>query len=58
MIDPSTIAMGSARDMEKAIGTLNEVKESIINAYIAKTGLRHNKVAGAHERDLDEHKKR
>ncbi len=35
--DPSTIAMGNAKDMEKAIETLNEVKESIINAYIAKT---------------------
>lgn len=43
--NPSTIAMGNAKDMEKAIETLNEVKESIINAYIAKTGLRHNKVA-------------
>ena len=31
--DPSTIAMGNAKDMEKAIETLNEVKESIINAY-------------------------
>ena len=30
--DPSTIAMGNARDMEKAIETLNAVKESIINA--------------------------
>ena len=28
--DPSTIAMGNAKDMEKAIATLNEVKESII----------------------------
>ena len=37
--DPSTIAMGNARDMEKAISTLNEVKESIINAYAFKTGL-------------------
>ena len=43
--DPSTIAMGNERDMEKAIETLKEVKESIINAYIAKTGLRHNKIA-------------
>ena len=43
--DPSTIAMGNAKDMEKAIATLNEVKESLINAYMAKTGLRHNKVA-------------
>lgn len=43
--DPSTIAMGNAKDMEKAIETLNEVKESIINAYTAKTGMRRNKVA-------------
>jgi hypothetical protein len=37
--------MGNAKDMEKAIETLNEVKESIINAYAAKSGLRHNKIA-------------
>ncbi len=43
--DPSTIAMGNTKDMEKAIETLNEVKESIINAYAAKTGLRHNRIA-------------
>jgi len=43
--DPMTIAMGNARTMEKAITTLNEVKESILNAYVAKTGLSRNKVA-------------
>lgn len=43
--DPSTIAMGNARDMEKAIETLNEVKESIINAYAAKTGLRRSRIS-------------
>lgn len=43
--DPSTIAMGNARDMEKAISTLNEVKESIINAYAFKSGLTHNRIA-------------
>ena len=43
--DPSTIAMGNAKDMEKAIETLNEVKESIINAYAAKSGLRRGKIA-------------
>ncbi|HCG60412.1 MAG TPA: peptidase S14 [Lachnospiraceae bacterium] len=43
--DPSTIAMGNARDMEKAIETLNEVKESIINAYAAKSGMRRSKIA-------------
>ena len=43
--DPSTIAMGNTKDMERAIKTLNEVKESIINAYTAKSGLSHKKVA-------------
>ena len=31
--------------MEKAIATLNEVKESIINAYAAKTGLSRSKIS-------------
>ncbi len=43
--DPSTIAMGNAKDMEKAIATLNEIKESIINAYAAKTGLSRNRIS-------------
>lgn len=43
--DPSTIAMGNAKDMEKAISTLNEVKESIINAYAAKTGLSRSRIS-------------
>ena len=43
--DPSTVAMGNAKDMQKAIETLNEVKESIINAYAAKTGLRRSRIA-------------
>ena len=43
--DPMTFAMGNTKDMERAITTLNEVKECIINAYMAKTGLRHNKIA-------------
>ena len=29
--DPSTVAMGNTKDMEKAIEVLTEVKESIIN---------------------------
>ena len=37
--------MGNAKDMEKAIATLNEVKESIINAYAAKTGLSRNRIS-------------
>ncbi len=43
--DPSTIAMGNTKDMEKAIETLNEVKEAIVNAYAAKTGIRRSKIA-------------
>ena len=43
--DPSTIAMGNTKDMEKAIETLNEVKEAIVNAYAVKTGIRRNKIA-------------
>ena len=43
--DPTTIAMGNAKDMEKAIETLNEVKESIINAYAAKSGMRRSRIA-------------
>ena len=43
--DPVTIAMGNSKAMEKAISTLNEVKESIVNAYQAKTGLSRNKIA-------------
>ena len=38
-------AMGNAKDMEKAIATLNEVKESIINAYHAKSGLNRKKIS-------------
>ncbi|MCD8013313.1 MAG: Clp protease ClpP [Lachnospiraceae bacterium] len=43
--DPATVAMGNRADMEKAIETLDAVKESIINAYSAKTGLSHNKIS-------------
>jgi ATP-dependent Clp protease protease subunit len=37
--NPMTIAYGNHQDMQKAIGMLDEVKESIINAYELKTGL-------------------
>lgn len=43
--DPSTVAMGNTKDMEKAIEVLNEVKESIINAYASKSGLSHARIA-------------
>lgn len=37
--NPATMAMGEEKDMQKAIAMLNEVKESILNAYEFKTGL-------------------
>ena len=43
--DPSTCAMGNKSDMEKAIILLDEVKESIINAYETKSHLSRNKIA-------------
>lgn len=37
--NPWTVAQGEARDMEKVITMLSEIKESIINAYELRTGL-------------------
>ena len=37
--NPMTIAIGDAEEMAKAIAMLDEVKESIMNAYEIKTGL-------------------
>lgn len=36
--NPSTYAEGDYREMEKTADILNEVKETIINAYVTKTG--------------------
>ena len=43
--NPATIAMGDHTDMAKAIEMLDEVKESIINAYEIKTGLSRAKLS-------------
>lgn len=43
--NPATFAIGNAKDMEKAIGMLNEVKESILNAYEDKTGLKRSRLS-------------
>ena len=43
--NPATVAMGNTKDMEAAIAMLNEVKESILNAYVDKTGLSRNKLS-------------
>lgn len=43
--NPMTVAYGNTEEMQKAIEMLNEVKESIINAYELKTGLSRNKLS-------------
>ncbi len=43
--NPATAAFGDHVDMEKAIEMLDEVKESIINAYEIKTGLPHKQLS-------------
>ena len=43
--NPATMAFGDHVDMAKAIDMLNEVKESIINAYEIKTGLSRAKLS-------------
>lgn len=43
--NPMTIAFGDSEEMKKAIALLDEVKDSIINAYQIKTGLSHAKLS-------------
>ena len=43
--NPATLAMGDAAEMQKAIAMLDEVKESIINAYEIKTGMSRAKLS-------------
>ena len=43
--NPMTTAMGDTTEMQKAISMLDEVKESIINAYEIKTGLSRAKLS-------------
>jgi len=43
--NPATVAMGDRTDMQKAIEMLDSVKDSIINAYVHKTGLSRNKLS-------------
>lgn len=43
--NPMTSAFGNATEMEKAIAMLDEVKESIINAYEIKTGMSRAKLS-------------
>ena len=43
--NPFTMAMGDTEEMRKAIQLLDEVKESIINAYQIKTGLSRTQIS-------------
>lgn len=43
--NPLTVAIGDSEEMKKAIAMLDEVKESIINAYEIKTGLSRAKLS-------------
>ncbi len=43
--NPATMAFGDHEDMKKAIEMLDEVKESIINAYEIKSGLSRDKLS-------------
>ena len=43
--NPATIAIGDSSEMKKAIDMLDEVKESIMNAYEIKTGLSRSRIS-------------
>lgn len=43
--DPATVAVGNTEEMRAAIKMLDEIKESIVNAYELKTGLSREKIA-------------
>lgn len=43
--NPMTIAIGDSEEMKKAVAMLDEVKESIMNAYEIKTGLNRTKIS-------------
>lgn len=43
--DPITGLWGNRRDFERAIAMLDEVKESILNAYVIKTGIERKELA-------------
>lgn len=43
--NPITVAIGDSKEMQKAGEMLNEVKESIMNAYEIKTGMDRKKIS-------------
>ena len=49
--NPATVAMGDAQELKHTIAVLNEVKESIINAYELKTGLSRQEISNLMDRE-------
>lgn len=49
--DPMTIAMGNKKEFEKAIDRLGAVKESLVTAYMDKTGLSHDEISDLMENE-------
>lgn len=49
--NPSTIAIGDSEEMRRAIATLDDVKEGIINAYEAKTKLPREEISAMMSRE-------
>ncbi len=43
--NPATMAFGDREELSKAMDMLDSVKESIMNAYVVKTGLSRNKLS-------------
>lgn len=43
--NPATIAIGDSEEMKRAVKMLDEVKESIMNAYEIKTGLSRDRIS-------------
>ena len=43
--NPMTLAIGDSEEMQKAAAMLDEVKESIMNAYALRTGIRRSRIS-------------
>lgn len=56
--NPATVAFGDSAEMKKAMAMLNEVKESIMNAYEIKTGMARDKISKLMDAEtwMDAHK--
>ena len=43
--NPATLAIGDSEEMQRAAAMLDEVKESIMNAYAMRTGIRRSRIS-------------